>query len=144
MRKTSLFTSVILSLQLVTFGSEITKIKSILKQRLDQDQGSAAVGIITRSGMNTFYHGNANGDSIFELCSVTKVFTATLLADMTVRNELQLHDPVNKLLGVRARTHKDINLFHLATHTSGLPRSAASGSMIMINDRKFDFERGIS
>ena len=120
MRETTLFTSVVLSLPVLTFGSEITEIKGVLERRLGQDQGSAAVGIMTRDGMNTFFHGDAGGDTMFELCSVTKVFTALLLADMTSGNELELHDPVNKLLRVRAKntitiSRKDGHLFSQAT-----------------------------
>jgi CubicO group peptidase (beta-lactamase class C family) len=76
---------------------------------------------------------------MFELCSVTKVFTALLLADMTAGNELELHDPVNKLLGARARMHEDIHLFHLATHTSGLPRSPADFTMEYSEEQLYDF-----
>ncbi|MFX0046501.1 MAG: serine hydrolase domain-containing protein, partial [Candidatus Hermodarchaeota archaeon] len=81
---------------MVTFASESVEIKSVLERRLGRDQGSVAVGIVTRDGKNTFFHGNVNGDSIFELCSITKVFTALLLADMMAGDELELDDPVNK------------------------------------------------
>ena len=81
MGRVSLFTSVVLGVQLATFGFETAEVKSVLKRRLGQDQGAAAVGIITKDGKKMFFHGSANGDTIFELCSVTKVFTALLLAD---------------------------------------------------------------
>jgi CubicO group peptidase (beta-lactamase class C family) len=70
---------------------------------------------------------------------VTKVFTALLLADMTVGNELELHDSVNKLLGVRARMREDIHLLHLATHTSGLPRSPADFTMEYSEEQLYEF-----
>jgi len=139
MRKVSFFTSAVLCLQLTTFGYEVAEVKSVLKRRLGQDQGVAAVGVISKDSKQMFFHGSANGDTIFELCSVTKVFTALLLADMTVKNELDLYDPVNKLLGERAVTSKDLRLFHLATHTSGLPRSPADFTMKYSEQQLFEF-----
>jgi CubicO group peptidase (beta-lactamase class C family) len=138
-RKTSVLTSMVLSLQLVTFASETAEIKSVLERRIGQDQGSVAVGIITKGGKNTLFHGNANGDTMFELCSVTKVFTALLLADMAVGDELEIDDPVNKFLGGRARIREDIQLFHLVTHTSGLPRSPADFTMEYSKEQLYDF-----
>jgi CubicO group peptidase (beta-lactamase class C family) len=72
--------------------------------------------------------GNArplDGDTIFEIGSIGKVFTALLLADMARRGEVALDDPVAKYLpGIRMpeRDGRAITLEHLATHTSGLPR----------------------
>jgi serine-type D-Ala-D-Ala carboxypeptidase/endopeptidase len=63
--------------------------------------------------------------SLFEIGSNTKVFTATILADMVRRGEVQLSDPLSLYLppGVRAPTYggREITLLDLATHTSGLP-----------------------
>jgi CubicO group peptidase (beta-lactamase class C family) len=67
-----------------------------------------------------------NGDTVFEIASVTKVFTALLLADMVEKNEVALSDPTSKYLGAAAiklpeRSGHLITLVDLATHTSGLP-----------------------
>lgn len=63
---------------------------------------------------------------LFEIGSVTKVFTALLLAIAVERGEARLDDPVSDHLpdGSLVPRHKDaeITLLHLATHTSGLPR----------------------
>ncbi|MER7668533.1 serine hydrolase domain-containing protein [Kitasatospora sp. NPDC096128] len=66
-------------------------------------------------------------DTVFELGSVSKTFTALLLADMAVRGELALDDPVENRLPpdwhpAHVRSTEPIRLLHLATHTSGLPR----------------------
>lgn len=75
-------------------------------------------------------HHPVNGDSVFEIGSITKVFTAILLADMVERGEVRLDDPISKYLpdGVTAPTRngKEITLAHLSTHTSGLPRDAGN------------------
>lgn len=64
--------------------------------------------------------------SEFEIGSVTKTFTATLLADMVIRGEVALSDPVSKYLPADVKVPsfggKPITLEDLATHTSGLPR----------------------
>jgi len=67
--------------------------------------------------------GRPGGGSFFEIGSVTKVFTATLLADMVRANLVKLDDPVQTLLPMDVRlTEPKMTLLHLATHTSGLPR----------------------
>ena len=67
-----------------------------------------------------------DGDTIFEIGSVTKVFTSLLLADMVNRKEVALDDPAAKYLpeNVRMpeRSGKSITLLDLSTHSSGLPR----------------------
>ncbi len=64
--------------------------------------------------------------TVFEIGSITKAFTGTLLADMVLRGEAALDDPVQKYLPPSAkmptRGDKQITLRDLATHRSGLPR----------------------
>jgi serine-type D-Ala-D-Ala carboxypeptidase/endopeptidase len=63
--------------------------------------------------------------SIFEIGSITKVFTATVLADMALEGLVALDEPVQELLpaGVRIPARgRPITLEDLATHRSGLPR----------------------
>ena len=64
--------------------------------------------------------------SIFEIGSVTKVFTTLVLADMVLGGEVALDDPAQKYLPstVQMPTWRgqEITLLHLATHTSSLPR----------------------
>jgi D-alanyl-D-alanine-carboxypeptidase/D-alanyl-D-alanine-endopeptidase len=62
--------------------------------------------------------------SIFEIGSITKTFTATLLADMARDRLVALDDPVNRHLpaGVRVPPRgREITLEDLASHRSGLP-----------------------
>src|SRR5262249_20556032 len=58
-------------------------------------------------------------DTIFEIGSITKVFTGLLLAEMVERGLVKLDDPIQKYLPVPVP--QEITLLHLATHTSGLP-----------------------
>lgn len=66
-----------------------------------------------------------DAETLFEIGSITKVFTALLLAAAVVRGELTLDTPLRELLPeveVPSRDGVEITLQHLATHTSGLPR----------------------
>ena len=62
---------------------------------------------------------------MFEIGSMTKVFTALMLADMVQRREVALEDPIAKYLPVGTRLPEwdgqPITLLDVATHTSGLP-----------------------
>ncbi len=103
------------------------EIRKILTDRIDvQKQGDAiVVGVIDASGRRVIAHGGADGDTLFEIGSATKVFTSLLLADAVQRGEVALTDPVSKFLPaevkVPERGGKKITLIDLATHTSGLP-----------------------
>ncbi len=67
-----------------------------------------------------------DSDTIYEIGSVTKVFTGILLADAVSRGEVKLDQPAQELLpeGVTMPKWKDrmITLVDLSTHSSGLPR----------------------
>jgi D-alanyl-D-alanine-carboxypeptidase/D-alanyl-D-alanine-endopeptidase len=71
--------------------------------------------------------GGVGADNVFEIGSITKVFTASVLADMVARGELRLDDPVANYLprAVRMpvrRGGRPITLLDLARQSSGLPR----------------------
>ena len=67
-----------------------------------------------------------DGDTLFEIGSVTKVFTGTLLGIMAQKGEVDLRDPAQRYLPpsvcVPTFGGKEITLIDLVTHTSGLPR----------------------
>lgn len=64
--------------------------------------------------------GGAGPETSFQIGSVTKVFTALVLADMAERGEVHLCDPAARYLP--GRVTDGPTLADLATHTSGLPR----------------------
>ncbi len=112
------------------------EIRKILVDRIDVQHQSVGivVGVLGPEGRRVIAYGQLdkgdpralNGDTIFEIGSATKVFTALLLADMAEHHEVALDDPVAKYLpsGVKMpeRNSRVITLVDLATHTSGLPR----------------------
>ena len=68
----------------------------------------------------------ADGKTVFEIGSVSKVFTSLLLALAVEKGEVKLDDPVAKYLPpeakVPSRGGRQITLLDLSTHHSGLPR----------------------
>lgn len=111
-------------------------IRQMLVDRIDVQHQSVGivVGVIGPKGRRVIAYGHLekgdprplSGDTIFEIGSVTKVFTSLLLSEMAQRGEVALKDPVAKYLPatVKMPEHngKQITLVDLATHTSGLPR----------------------
>ncbi|MEU6987850.1 serine hydrolase domain-containing protein [Streptomyces sp. NPDC046324] len=82
---------------------------------------------IRGAGRTATDHGGTPGpDTLFEIGSVTKTFTALALARMVTTGTVRLDDPLSELLPhgttVPTRNDETITLRHLATHTSGLPR----------------------
>jgi CubicO group peptidase (beta-lactamase class C family) len=66
-----------------------------------------------------------DGDTVYEIGSMTKTFTATLLAKAVVAGRVTLDTPVAQLLPdfkVPSRGGKQITLGAIATQHSGLPR----------------------
>jgi serine-type D-Ala-D-Ala carboxypeptidase/endopeptidase len=67
-----------------------------------------------------------DADTVFEIGSITKVFTALLFADMVLRGEVAPDDPASRYLPASVRMPEfeaaPITLLDLATYTSGLPR----------------------
>ena len=122
-----------ISQSLTVLGSD--EIREILVKRIDQQRQAVGivVGVIEPKGRRVVAYGNLakadprtlDGDTIFEIGSVTKVFTSLLLADMVNRKEVALDDPAAKYLPEHVkmpeRSGKSITLLDLSTHTSGLP-----------------------
>jgi len=93
---------------------------------------SIVVGIYDAGKTEVYGFGKGPGGApptattLYEIGSVTKVYTSLLLADAVQRREVSLDQPVAELLpeGVSVPTRDGgvITLKHLALHSSGLPR----------------------
>lgn len=91
------------------------------------------VGVVDSAGARFFAYGSTAKNrgapvserTVYEIGSITKVFTAVVLADMAVRGEVTLDEPVRLLLPdsvqVPRRDSLEITLRLLASHRSGLP-----------------------
>src|SRR6185503_6821048 len=83
------------------------ELERLLAERVDVQKKSlgTVVGIVSPAGRRIFARGTlddgagaVDGDTVFEIGSVTKVFTALLLADMVQRGEVALADPLARYL----------------------------------------------
>lgn len=63
-----------------------------------------------------------NGTKIFEIGSITKVFTSTILTSLVRDKKIKLTDEINTYYPFAFKDNIKINFESLANHTSGLPR----------------------
>jgi D-alanyl-D-alanine-carboxypeptidase/D-alanyl-D-alanine-endopeptidase len=110
----------------------------LLAARIDvQHRGTGgALGIVRDGRFSLVRHGVVGREasqrvgvrSAFQIASLTKIFTAFLLADAIRRGEVILDDPLDRHLPGPALSFEGraVTLADLATHTSGLPLRPAS------------------
>jgi serine-type D-Ala-D-Ala carboxypeptidase/endopeptidase len=112
------------------------EIRKILADRIGVENAGLAmvVGVIDANGRRVIAYGSlgkennrrADGDTVFEIGSMTKVFTSLVLVEMARRGEVGVNDPVSKYLPASVkmpdRNGQTITLADLSTHRSGLPR----------------------
>ena len=120
----------------VAMAAAHDEIHAALVNRVDEAHKTVGivVGIIDARGREVLAYGKADrmsalapdGDTIFEIGSLTKVFTSLVLADMIERGEVKPDDPVAKYLPADAkvpgRNGRQITLLDLSMQISGLPR----------------------
>jgi serine-type D-Ala-D-Ala carboxypeptidase/endopeptidase len=107
----------------------------IIKTRVEEGRATGiVVGVIEADGTRRIQAFGDPGpgampldaETVFEIGSISKVFTGILLADMAADGLFSIEDPVQDLLpeGVimPSRPGQTIRLVDIATHRSGLPR----------------------
>jgi len=104
------------------------KIKSFLKEQHPNSQiaiGTIQANKITFQGYQKLTDKVIeieNTQSLFEIGSITKVFTTNVLAQLILAKKVNLNDPIHKFLPKDILNKSKITLGHLANHSSGLPR----------------------
>ena len=99
------------------------------------NSGATGLVLVVVRGDQTFFHGYGQAvpgsheaptrESVVRLCSLTKIFTADLLAKMVADGSVRLDDPLAKYApagNVVPVQGTAITLEELATHTAGLER----------------------
>ncbi|MEZ5920081.1 MAG: serine hydrolase domain-containing protein [Parvularculaceae bacterium] len=113
----------------------VIRADDVLNDRVDGTKTYFGVAAAFVDGKSTAYYFNGNTDGArshsvtpdthFEIGSLTKVFTASLLSDMVRRGEVKYSDRISDLVPDGfpiSEDLRDITLAQLVTHTSGLPR----------------------
>src|SRR5262249_45354007 len=108
---------------------------AIIKQRVDEKRSAGiVVGLLGADGKSrVLAYGDPgpgqpplDANSVFEMGSISKVFTSTVLSEMVLEGTLKLEEPVQKFLPatvkIPSRNGKEITLGTLSTQNSGLPR----------------------
>jgi len=123
-------------------------IQAFLRKSFSEGNAGMVVGVLDQHGSRVLSAGKldngteeeVNGDTIFEVGSVTKVFTSLLALDMDRRGEMKLDDPVAKYLPERVKVPayegKEITLRNLATQDSQLPWNPDDLDKILNRDPK--------
>lgn len=109
-----------------------SEIRQILIDRIGSDADpkiGITIALVDENGarfVNSSAVNKSASQAVYEIGSITKVFTTTLLAEMVKRGEVRLNDPIAKYLPANVKVPqfegKLITLEHLAAQTSGLPR----------------------
>jgi D-alanyl-D-alanine-carboxypeptidase/D-alanyl-D-alanine-endopeptidase len=111
-------------------------IKTFLHENYDGKDCGMVIGLVDEHGTRIFSAGKldngtgqeVNGDTVFEIGSITKTFTVLLLLDEVKRGEMKLDDPVAKYLpasvNVPGYNGKQITVLNLASQDSALPFNA--------------------
>lgn len=105
-----------------------------LKAALGSQPGGIAVAWVESGGVVFYQAGQfapddsrpVTADTLFEIGSVTKVYTSLLLVESELQGKVRRHDPAAKYLFPAGdpvqEALRGITLFSLSTHSSGLPR----------------------
>ena len=128
--------------------------ENIIKNHFKKTKLSGvSVGLINEEDAWTFNFGETKKDSeiaptsetLYEIGSMTKTFTAILTAKLQEECLLSLEDPITKYLPEFAGSDFDknkITLYHLITHTSGLVEVPLSNYPQMIFKKIFHSNKG--
>jgi len=112
------------------------EVKENIRQRIEHGTAvGLVVGFIDGKGNREYFSSGTavlnseqpvDEDSVYEIGSISKVFTGILFADMVLKGELGLDDLVEdhlpEAVTVPSRNMAKITLEHLATHSSALAR----------------------
>ena len=117
-----------------TFPAD-SAVLAIIRQRVEEKRSAGiVVGLLEPDGRTrVIAYGDPgpgqpalDGNSVFEIGSITKVFTATVLAQLVQEGKVKLDDPAQRYLPssvtLPARNGKAITLGSLSEQNSGMPR----------------------
>jgi CubicO group peptidase (beta-lactamase class C family) len=107
--------------------------KSVRKYLENKNAAGLSIGVIKEGKIYTYNYGEAekgtgrlpNSNTYYEIGSITKTFTGTILAQAVLEKKINLHDDIRKYLKDTFPNlqfkGQPIEVVHLANHTSGLP-----------------------
>lgn len=107
-------------------------ILSIITNNIDSMPEGFSISIALVNNDNTTFIGFSkkdnvliqvnNKDSLFEIGSITKVFTSTLLASNIINGNIKSNTTINKVFPFKFKNKTKLTYCSLSNHTSGIPR----------------------
>jgi CubicO group peptidase (beta-lactamase class C family) len=120
---------------------KLAEVRKLLDRAVADDVVAGAVALIARRGQIAFFEAAGERDreaekpmrldTIFRICSMTKPVTSVAAMILVDEGKLRLDDPVSKYIpefkdtrvfagDQRVSVDREVTIFHLLTHTSGL------------------------
>ena len=79
-------------------------------------------------------------ETVFEIGSMTKAFTAELIMMLEEAGKLSVDDKISKYIDNSPETWKDITIRHLLTHTSGIPNYTSLKPELILSAKRMTYE----
>lgn len=131
----------------VSYAQSIQQyVDSIAKKHFEnKNKVGLSIGIINGQKQNAFYYGgkytnqleDIDSTTLFEIGSITKLYTTFILASLENENKINRSDLLSKYLPDSITEGKDwaskLKLVDLATHTSGLPSFESTKSLVQLD-----------
>lgn len=127
----------VLFIPLSSYATDITSVKNCLETKYSnlKDYNSIVAAVIDPDKSEIMTFGNAKVDHLFEIGSITKTMTGTLLAKAALENKVKIKNPIPDIY---QKPGTQITYGHLTTHTSRLTNSI--GSYYEIINKNFAYE----
>lgn len=116
------------------------QIDLLIRHEIQELQIPGLAAAVVRDGrilyMHTYGIANIEWDepvrknSAFQIASVTKLFTSTLVMKFMQEGRIRLEDPISKYLDNAPASWKNIEVRHLLSHQSGIPWPASIGGFL--------------
>lgn len=131
------------------------KVDKLVQPYLAAEVANAiSIGVVQGENQWTRHYGQLSADqpekpddaTLYELGSISKVFTGILLADAVIAKRLNLNQPVGELvpeLMENKAVGQAIQLRHLSTHMSGLPRMPINMQPADVQNPYADYDRSM-
>ncbi|MFL5593658.1 MAG: serine hydrolase domain-containing protein [Gemmatimonadaceae bacterium] len=105
--------------------------------RVQSDSGFSGVVLVARKGsviLEKAYSPRSGRrlsvNSAFNIGSITKGFTAAAILRLRSQHRLSFSDPISRFFPHAPEQKRDITIFHLLTHTSGLAGNSAGAGIV--------------
>lgn len=110
--------------------------------KMMKNQSSLSIAIIDNGQVH--YYGierkddkfitSDNSKHLYQIGSISKVFTSSLLAKFVVENEIKLDESIDKYIGFSLPNNLKLNWKELSNHTSGLPSLPKENILNTLNE----------